>query len=204
MKGMTTNILLADDHGIAREGLTSLIKDVIADAQFFHAIDFNAALQQLRETPMHLTVCDINMPGGNNFGIVDSIREVQPGTKILIFSAYKNELYGARYLQAGADAYLDKNVANSKIQETILSLIHYKSAPVIDNATLAGVTSPLAKLSDRELEVAQLLTSGLGILEVSNSLDIRSTTVSTYKKRIYEKLGVDNIPDLVTMFNNYA
>lgn len=201
-KQMIVNILIADDHGIAREGVASLIRNIVPDVTIFQAANFDMALEQLKKTPMQLVICDIKMPGANNFQIIDSIQKIQPDTKILVLSAYKRDIYAQRYLDAGANAYLDKNFSNTEIQDTILALLQHTPLPVINIGP--DTASPLARLSDRELEVAQLFVSGCGVLEVSNALNIRSTTVSTYKSRIYEKLGIASIPDLVAVFNNYA
>lgn len=201
---MITNILIADDHGIAREGVASLIRSIVPDVLIFQAMNFDMTLEQLQKTPMHLVICDIKMPGANNFQMIDRIRKIQPHTKTLILSAYKREIYAQRYLDAGADAYLDKHFSNTEIQDTVLALLQNTPLPASSNNICPDTSSPLARLSDRELEVAQLFIAGCGVLEVSNALNIRSTTVSTYKNRIYDKLGIASIPDLVAIFNHYT
>jgi DNA-binding NarL/FixJ family response regulator len=204
---MPLNILLADDHVIIMDGLRMLINGLLPEAHIIQVRDMEAAVKHLRHTETQLTVCDINMPGANHFGIVKMIKSIQPKTKLLMLSAYNPGLYAHRYLQEGADAYLSKNVEPSKIGEVILGLVQSAGmAPEHGhNADLhPKETSPLELLSNRELEVAQLLIQGYGILEIGNLLKLHVNTVSTYKARILEKLNILSIPELVAVFRNYS
>jgi len=206
---MAINILLADDHSIITDGLRSLIARLVPGAVTTQVSDMDAVLVHLGHTETQLVVCDINMPGANHFGIVKMIKSLQPGVKLLILSAYNPELYAHRYLEEGADAYLGKNAATSEIGDTVMRLLYgagvdtvAETEPLTDHR--AGPVSPVTTLSNRELEVAQLLIEGNGILEISNLLQIHVNTVSTYKTRIFEKMNIASIPELVAVFRNYT
>lgn len=209
---MPINILLADDHEIIIDGLTALIRGILPDAHIVRATDLDMVLRHLAQSHIHLAICDINMPGANHFRMVNAIRTISPDVKLLILSAYKQSIYARRYLKEGADAYLHKNTASSSILDTIVALLQGTYAPPavagLDPASgpRESVTesSPLEQLSNRELEVAQLLIRGLGILEIANTLDIHVNTVSTYKSRVFEKMNVLSIPELVAVFNTYS
>lgn len=175
-----------------------MIIRLIPDARVTEVTDMAAALAHLKHTEMQLVICDINMPGANHFGIVKTIKSIQPNTKLLILSAYNPQLYAHRYIQEGADAYLSKNASISEIENTILAVLNGTV-----NAADTAEISPLATLSNRELEVARLLIEGNGILEIANLLQLGVSTVSTYKIRIFEKLNISNIPALAAMFHNY-
>jgi DNA-binding NarL/FixJ family response regulator len=192
------NILLADDHTIIMDALKSMIKRLIPDARIAEVSDMAAALAYLRQVDTQLVICDINMPGANHFGIVKSIRAIRPHTKLVMLSAYSPALYANRYLQEGADAYLSKNMPLPEIELTIAAVLQGRQQP----GSVAG-DSPLSLLSNRELEVAQLLIEGNGILEVANLLELRVSTVSTYKTRVFEKLNISNVPALAAIFQNY-
>ncbi|XZF15438.1 response regulator [Chitinophagaceae bacterium MMS25-I14] len=202
---MAINILLADDHSIIMDGLKSLIAGSVPEACIAQVSDMDAVLAHLVHTETQLVVCDINMPGANHFGIVKMIKSVQPQTKLLILSAYNPELYAHRYLQEGADAYLSKNAPTSEIRDTIRGLLYNTyDAESIQSSGHTIAVSPLKALSNRELEVAQLLITGNGILEIANLLQVHVNTVSTYKTRIFEKINIASIPELITVFRNYA
>lgn len=202
------NILLADDHVIIMDGLRSLIARLAPEAHVTQVSDLDALLAYLTHTEVQLVICDINMPGANHFGIVKQIKSVRPHTKLLMLSAYSPGLYAQRYLQEGADAYLNKNVPTEEIGNAILALLQGEAGVGIEEpdetVEPAAGTSPLAALSNRELEVAQLLTEGNGILEIANLLQLHTNTVSTYKARIFEKMNVASIPELVVLFRNQA
>lgn len=206
---MPSNILLADDHEIIMDGLASLIREVRPEAEIIRATDFDMVLRHLEQSEVQLAICDINMPGANNFNMVAAIKAVSPNVKLLILSAYKQSIYARRYLKEGADAYLNKNSRSAILLATITALLEgtYTAIPEDDEHTNAPGTSessPLEQLSNRELEVAQLLIRGLGILEIANILDIHVNTVSTYKRRVFEKMKVMSIPELVALFNTYT
>ncbi|XZF15702.1 response regulator [Chitinophagaceae bacterium MMS25-I14] len=192
------NVLLADDHIIITDRLRAMITRLIPDAQITEVTDMVAALVHLKHTETQLVICDINMPGANHFGIVKTIKSIQPHTKLLILSAYNPQLYAHRYLQEGADAYLSKNVPISEIENTIVAVLQ----GAVDTTSVAEI-SPLSTLSNRELEVAQLLIEGNGILEIANLLQLRVSTVSTYKTRVFEKMNISNVPALAAVFHNY-
>ena len=207
---MAINILLADDHIIIMDGVKSLISRLVPEARITQVSEMDAVLAHLGHTETQLVVCDINMPGANHFGIVKMIKAIQPETKLLILSAYNPALYAHRYLEEGADAYLSKNAATSEIGATIMKLLYGvpggdtvpETKPLPDSPAMAA--SPVTTLSNRELEVAQLLIEGNGILEIANLLQIHVNTVSTYKTRIFEKMNITSIPELVAVFRNYT
>jgi DNA-binding NarL/FixJ family response regulator len=206
---MPTNILLADDHAIVTDGLKLLIGKLLPEAKLTTVSDFEAVMKFLRHTKTQLIVCDINMPGANDFSMVKKIRQQQPDIKLLLLTAYDAQLYAQRYLEEGADAYVSKNVETSLLGEVVLGLLGQRSTRFIMTGSgqriyqTDDVISPIKQLSNRELEVARLLVDGQGILEIANLLNVQSNTVSTYKTRIFEKLNVKSVPALVAVFHNF-
>jgi DNA-binding NarL/FixJ family response regulator len=203
---MPPQILIADDHSIVRHGLSIIIKDIYPDATIFLATNFETLLQALAERELTLAICDVNMPGCNNFHMVQIMKRIQPELKIIIYSAYNENLYAQRFIKAGADLYLQKEVENQDLLNAICHILdeHRPAVGTINEEADNGMINPITLLSDRELEVANLLVKGLGTLEICNTLDLGKTTVSTYKKRIYEKMRISTIPELVTIYRNYV
>ena len=157
-----------------------------------------------------ILLLDINLPGGDSIEMVNDIRSAQEKIKILMFSAYDEEQYALRYIHAGVQGYLNKLSSEDKIIDavnTVLSGEKYISSKVKDriyeNALNKMPDNPLDSLSNRELQIAGMLAKGEGNLEIANKLDIRMSTVSTYKSRIFEKLGVNNVVSLVEKFRLY-
>jgi two-component system invasion response regulator UvrY len=211
---MNANIIVADDHAIVRRGVILLLREILPLATIFQATDFDQIAQTLKENKIDLLICDINMPGCDNFKIIDTIRFISPATRVLIFSAYNEELYAMRYIQAGANGYLHKDCSEDEVKQAIRAVLDngkYLSKKIkgqLVNKALSpavrNMENPLAQLSNREMEVANLLGQGMGLLEVSNMLHIQISTASTYKSRLYDKLGISNIAELITLLKNYS
>ncbi|EEI91839.1 response regulator receiver domain protein [Sphingobacterium spiritivorum ATCC 33300] len=208
-------ILIADDHSIVRLGASVIIKGVIENANITQAQDYSEITKLLDANRYDLLLLDINMPGGNNIKVIHEILAKQNDLKILVFSSYDESLYALRYIEAGAVGYLNKNTAMSELGNAIQCIISrgkYMSDVVTDlylkkltqSKSSLQKANPLAKLSNREMDVAKHLTQGLGILEVSNELKLSASTISTYKSRVFEKLGVTNIPELIQLFNLHS
>jgi two-component system, NarL family, invasion response regulator UvrY len=203
------SILIADDHEVVRGGLAILVKRVLPEVNVFQTESLDGAIEFLQEHKADLILCDINMPGGNSFDMLYRLRAIQPDLKILIITGFQTAAYEKKYLQEGANGYLSKTAKNEEIQEAILSILqhgNYRNAT--DTAKeFSGEndihTNANELLSYREMEVCRLLIKGMGILEIANALNVQSNTVSTYKKRIFTKLHVSNIPELISVLNNY-
>lgn len=204
-------ILIADDHSIVRLGASVIISDMMKNAVISQAETYEEVYSFLKKEHFDLLLLDINMPGGNNIHVIKDLLKIQDDLKILVFSSYDEHLYALRYIEAGACGYLNKNTAMSELNNAILSIQErgkYMSDLVKDlyvqslltNKSKSEKGNPLHKLSNREMDVAKHLIDGLGILEVSNLLNLSSSTVSTYKSRIFEKLNVNNIPELIELF----
>ncbi len=204
-------ILIADDHIIVRLGVSTAIKETIKAVEITQAQTYDEVFGELKNNRYDLLLLDINMPGGNNIKVIKEILEIQPDLKILVFSSYDESLYALRYIEAGAAGYVNKTTSMTEFTNAINSIFErgrYMSDAIKDLYVQKLTTSkskvdsmnPLFKLSNREMDVARHLIEGLGIIEVSNRLNLSSSTVSTYKSRIFEKLGVTNIPDLISLF----
>lgn len=207
------NILIVDDHAIIRYGTRSLIKELLKDVSVSEAGNLDDTLKLVGEQPFDLLVLDVNIPGGNSFQMMDVLRLRQPGLKILIFTNSEESLYGFRYLQAGADGFLMKKATEQEIRYAIRCVLDNEKyfGPSVKAYLMGKVqhrrnenANPLLALSNRETEVLRLLIKGHGIAEIARLLHLQISTVSTYKVRIFQKLQVRNIVELVERYNTYT
>ncbi len=203
-------ILLADDHSVVRQGISMILKETYKDLTILHAADFEAALVHLKNQPIYLVVLDISIPEGKGVQMVELVKEINPDVKILIFSAYEEDLYAMRYLKAGAEGYLNKLSSEKEFGIAFKAMLEegtYMSEAIkqkIISSTLNKESdNPLDILSNREIEIARLLVRGEGNLEIANKLKLQNSTVSTYKNRIFEKLAISNTVALVTLLQAY-
>lgn len=204
------NILIADDHSVVRQGVALILREAFKTIEIYHADSFQEVVVKLKKQSVNLLLLDINLPGGNSVGMISRVKDLQPATKILMFSAFDEEQYALRYLHAGVDGYLNKLSSEEKIIEAVTEILkggRYFSNKVkeriFENVINKIPDNPLDSLSNRELEIADLLARGEGNLEIANRLDIKMSTVSTYKSRIFDKLGITNVVSLVEKFKMY-
>lgn len=203
-------ILIVDDHLVVRTGVTIILQNEIDNLDISYASNFLETIKVLNDNSYDLIILDINIPGGKNTEMIADIRKIQQDVKILMFSAHEEESYALRYIQAGADGYLNKLSGEDKIVAAVNSIMNHGEYIPDDIRSLLQAKklnnepiNPFDKLSNRELEIAKLLIKGNGNLEISNSLNIQMSTVSTYKNRIFEKLKINNLVELIEMYQLY-
>jgi len=197
------NLLIVDDHEIVRHGLKLLITDFYPETEIFEAQNEVVAIEVLKKVSFDLVFLDVQMPGSNCFDILNFIISRQPNAKVLIYSMGSQTLYGKSLIKAGAHGYLSKDAPMSEIQKAMATVLDGKKyisqellAVLVDNITNGVPTNPFLKLSPRETEMTTFLLQGLSVSEISSRVNLQTSTVGTYKSRIFEKLDVTNIIQL--------
>jgi DNA-binding NarL/FixJ family response regulator len=196
------NILLADDHAIIRNGLEMLLSSIGKQFAFNHASNKAEIFEKLNENTIDLIVLDLNFEEGNSLAWIKEIKIIFPEIKIIIFSSFDESVYKNRVISLGANAFISKL---SMPEEIILAfektLYDNEIALTSKNKShKSNKSSFLNALSNREMDIALLMIKGMGNLEISNKFNLKKSTVSTYKQRIYDKLNVSSIADLIETF----
>lgn len=198
-------ILLVEDHAIVRLATRFLILDLLNPVVVYEAGSFSETLAQLTQHTVDLVVLDINIPDGEGFNMIPRIREIQPRVLIVIFSSLEEEIYALHYIKAGANGFLSKNASQDEIKKAILSMLetgNYISTAVQQQLlrnTLENKPNgenPLEHLSQRELEVMDMLIEGYWTKEIAIKLSLTESSVSTYKARIFDKLKVSTLIEM--------
>ena len=206
------NVLIADDHAIVRLGMKQIICSLPVAISVAEAKTFDEAISLIEAHTFDLLILDINMPGGNNLQMIYAVKLRQPAIRILVFSAYDEILHALNYLKAGADGYIEKNSPDEEFRVAINAVLtgeKYISKAVREQliGKLTGQqehhSNPFAVLSPREIEVMNLLTKGHPLIKIAEILHLQLTTVSTYKTRIFEKVGVSNMIALMEKAQMY-
>jgi two-component system, NarL family, invasion response regulator UvrY len=197
-------LLLADDHAVVREGLRRLLEETNGFSVVGEAGTVAEILEQLRRTPIDVLVLDIAMPGP---GIVETLREVhaiQPRARALVLTAYPETEYAVRVLRAGAAGYLTKDRSLDQLVDAIRRVYRggiYVSPSLgeVLAARLGGaeLEPAHAALSDREFQVLKGLAQGETLKSIAARLSVSPKTVTTYRTRILQKLGLGSNADLV-------
>jgi DNA-binding NarL/FixJ family response regulator len=202
---MSINVYLVDDHRILRDGLHMLLelqKDirVIGEAE-----DGRNAIEGILTTKPDVVLMDITMPELNGIDAAQLILFKLPQTRIIILSVHSDREHIYRALQAGAKGYLLKESAGDEVVRAVRAVfngrqyISQKLSEVLppDYAHELQERSPIELLSAREREVLQLTVEGATSAAIAEKLSLSPKTVDTYRSRLMEKLGVQNLPELV-------
>lgn len=208
---MGKKILLADDHGVVRLGLSLIIKKLRPDSIVTEVDDYQKVMNIIKDQSFDLVILDLNMPNGNFQEALQAIKLKHPQTKVMIFSSQDESLYAIRYLKMGADGFLHKLSNEDIINRALTKMLDkgsYMSEDVKESLIFSNlrnddntIINPLEKLTNREMEVAERLIAGEPMKEISNNLNLHASTISTYKTRIFEKLDIQSIPELIKIFD---
>ena len=203
-------ILLADDHEVIRSGLKYFMNSVVTHPVIHEAWDGNSTLEKVKDNDYHLIIMDLNMPQTNCFELLTTIIDIRPDTKILIFSINPEDVHAKRYLQLGAKGYISKNASPAELGNAINTILENKRyiSPSLTHVftgdkSLKKTDNPFDILSAREFEIVQQLIQGKSLTDIRDALHLKSSTVSTYKGRIFEKLKCKNIIEVVQLAKAY-
>ena len=190
-------ILIADDHAIVRKGLKQILLEEYPSATIGEASDAEGLLVEVINNKWDIVISDMNMPGRSGLDALSQIKQAAPQLPVLIMSMYPEDQYALRVLKAGAAGYLGKDSIHEDVIRAIQTVQLGKKfiTPTVAEklaAALGEDTSlqPHESLSDREFDVFKLLASGKSVSEIAAQLSLSTTTVSTYRSRIMEKMHI--------------
>lgn len=203
-------VLIVDDHVVTRIGLRELLIDLYPLIEIVEACDGDSMLEKLKAKKIDLIILDIQMDNTDTIRLVEMLSIKSPKTNILIFSMLSEKIYGRRLLNAGAKGFLTKSAPLHEIKKAIDTVLESKKyiSPLLGdiiahNPIEERSSDPFSVLSQREFEIAHDLLSGSSMNTISQKLNIKPSTVGTYKSRIFEKLSVHNmfeLKDLATLY----
>jgi len=195
-------IVIVDDHPLFRKGLQELIHSDGAFAVCGEASDAAEAMDVIRQLKPDLAIVDLSLPGANGIELIKNIRAEFPKLPILVLSMHDESLYAVRALRAGADGYVMKHEAMANVVRAIQEV--FNGRPYLSPAMAAQVITKFARkssedepdavdrLSDRELEILELIGKGNEVRQIAKSLHLSPKTVETHRAHIKEKLNLAN------------
>lgn len=202
--------ITADDHNVVTKSISFILRELHPDANVIQVHTISDVTKTLYNSEIDLLLLDITFPDGNSLNIIPVLKAIQPNLKILIFSGLDEDIYAVRCINAGVNGFLSKLSSEEEIKSAITEVLVSKKyiskniqEKIMDNYIFKKPENPIDQLTNRELEIAQLIIEGFKSTEIANTLNLQKSTVSTYKSRIFEKLGIDNIPDLIKKINLY-
>jgi two-component system invasion response regulator UvrY len=199
-----TRVLIADDHPVVREGVRRILQRASEMEVVGEVGRMDEVLEAAQRLKADVIVLDIGMPGPSYLEALAALPKASPGTRALMLSAEPEEEYGVRSLKAGALGYLTKDYDPPELIEALRRVAQgrrYFSAALAERLALGAVGGadkpPHEQLSNREFEVLRLLAGGLSLKEIAARLDVHPKTVSTFRARLLEKMGLKTNADVV-------
>jgi two-component system invasion response regulator UvrY len=195
-------ILIADDHAIVRKGLKQILLEGYPFANVEECSSAEELINKAITGKWDVVITDISMPGRSGLDALQQIHSALPKLPILILSMHPEEQYAIRALKAGASGYCSKDFAEEELVTAIQKILagkKYITPTLAETLLTQSELNPVLheRLSDREFDVFQLLASGKSVSEIADLLSLGSTTISTYRARILEKMNLRNNTDII-------
>jgi DNA-binding NarL/FixJ family response regulator len=190
-------VLIADDHAILRRGLRDILEETDGIRVVAEAESSSETLKQVRSHRCDVVLLDISMPDRNGIETLAIIKKEQPNVAVLMLSTYPENQYAVRALRAGAAGYLTKQSAPAQLVNAIRQVAEGKKyvTPAVAeelarHVVQDGEHAPHELLSNREYQTMRLIAAGRTVSEIAQQLSLSVKTVSVYRARILQKLGV--------------
>jgi DNA-binding NarL/FixJ family response regulator len=198
-----TRIVLCDDHALIRRGIRDTLTEQPDLEVVGEAGDYGELRALLRGTTCDVLVLDINLPGRSGLDVLHALKEEGSTVKVLIVSMYPEDQYALRTLRAGAYGYVNKGSDAAQIVAAVRTVAQGRKyvTPEMAQMLVENLTQPVSeaaheKLSDRELQTLVMIASGKRLADIAEELKLSPKTVSVYRARVLEKLGLTNNSEL--------
>jgi two-component system, NarL family, invasion response regulator UvrY len=198
-----TRVILCDDHALIRRG----IRDTLADQPDLTVVgeagDYGELRALMRAQSCDVLVLDINMPGRSGLDVLHALKEEGSTVRVLVVSMHPEDQYALRALRAGAFGYVNKSADPAQIVAAVRMVAQGRkyvtpemAQMLVENLTAPAAESAHDKLSDRELQTLVMIASGKRLSDIAEELTLSPKTVSVYRARVLEKLGLTNNSEL--------
>lgn len=198
------SVLVVDDHAVVRQGLIRLLAESEPLLEVAEAGTARRALDLVRGGAFAAVILDISLPDENGLETLKAIKRIAPQTPVLVLSVHAEEQYAIRALKAGAAGYITKDKAPAELRRALD--LAFRGRRYVSAATAERLAATLGTdadrpaheaLSDRELEVLRLLARGQTVGQIAAALFLSPKTVSTYRVRLLDKLGLASTAGLI-------
>jgi two-component system invasion response regulator UvrY len=196
-------ILIADDHEIVRQGIRRIIESFPKTYRLIESSTCKGVIEILSDEKVEYTILDMHLEDGNIFSTINNFTDYYNKTNILVYSMNAEKIYARRLIQKGVKGYVSKQAPVGMLEAAIRSVLNGEMylSPWLKEALSQKSKSnepanPIDNLSDRELEVIEYTSSGMGVKEIAMRMSLEAATVSTYRRRAFDKLGVENVVEL--------
>lgn len=196
-------VLIVDDHEVLRDGVKRVLDRRPGELTFGEAGTADEALRLAREREWDVVVLDLSLGGRSGLEVLKELRQLRPRLPVLILSMHSEEQFARRAFKAGASGYITKDSPRAELAEAVRKVAGggtYVSPALAEKLVFdlrrGDDRAPHELLSDREFEVLRLIGSGKTVGEIAHTLSLSDNTISTYRARILEKMGMKTNAEL--------
>ncbi len=196
-------VLIVDDHEVLRDGVKRVLDRLPGELVFGEAGTAAEALRLAREREWDVVVLDLTLGGRSGLEVLKELRQLRPRLPVLVLSMHSEEQFARRAFKAGAAGYITKDSPRAELVEAVRKVAGggtYVSPALAEKLVFdlrrGDDRAPHELLSDREFEVLRLIASGKTVGEIADILSLSDNTISTYRARILEKMGMKNNAEL--------
>jgi DNA-binding NarL/FixJ family response regulator len=197
------DVILCDDHALIRRGIRDTLSDATDIRVVGEAGDYGELRALMRSQRCDVLLLDINLPGRSGLDALHALQDEGATVKVLIVSMYPEDQYAIRALRGGASGYVNKGGDPQLIVQAVRTVSQGRkyvtpeiAQMLVESLTAPVVENPHERLSDRELQTLVLIASGKRLADIANDLMLSPKTVSVYRARVLEKLGLSNNSEL--------
>jgi DNA-binding NarL/FixJ family response regulator len=198
-------VAIVDDHPVVRQGLAQAISREPDLQVCTEASGIVEALQKMDGANPDVFVIDISLDGEDGIELIDYVKSRSPATKVLVYSAHDEQTFAGRVLRAGALGFINKREPIGKVVEAIRQVVRGEvylspqmTTDLLHRAAVGQTldSDPVATLTDRELQVFQMIGEGLSTVQIADKLQLSRKTVESHRKTIKQKLNLQTSPQL--------
>lgn len=199
-----TKILLVDDHPVVRQGIKQVLAGAFHPALVGEAANAEEGMNEIRSADWDVMVLDLTLPGTSGLDLLKNLRRERPTLPVLVLSMHPPDQFARRVMNAGASGYLTKDSSPTELVKAVGEVMagrRYLNPAVIEglvaNLQPERGQRPHESLSDREYQVMRMIASGLTVSQIALRLSLSVKTVSTYRARVLEKMGMKTTAELM-------
>lgn len=197
------DVILCDDHALIRRGIRDTLSDATDIRVVGEAGDYGELRTLMRSKRCDVLVLDINLPGRSGLDVLHALKDEGAEVRALIVSMYPEDQYAIRALRAGAAGYVNKGGDPQLLVQAVRTVAQGRkyvtpdiAQMLVESLTAPATENPHERLSDRELQTLVMIASGKRLADIANELMLSPKTVSVYRARVLEKLGLSNNSEL--------
>ncbi len=196
-------VILCDDHALIRRGIRDTLSDATDIRVVGEASEYGELRALMRQQRCDVLVLDINMPGRSGLDVLQVLKDEGAPVRVLIVSMYPQDQYAIRALRAGASGYVHKGGDPQELVQAVRTVAQGRkyvmpeiAQALIENLSAPDDVAPHERLSDREFQTLRLMASGKRLSDIAEALALSPKTVSVYRARILDKMGMSNNAEL--------